>query len=292
MNNHSFGAQSMVAPLARVLVRPPAPTMAMADPATWHYGAGLTREALDAQHAEFIATLEKCGADIITLETADDELCDAIFTHDPSLVCNAGAILLCMGKSLRRAEADAHAAAYAQIGVPILGRIEAPGTVEGGDCVWLDETNLAVGRGFRTNQPGIDQLQTLLTPHGITVHTFDLPVFTGESACLHLMSIISLLDHDLALIYKPLMPVALYQLLPARGVVMIEGDIEEFDNNGGLNLNVLATAPRACIAVAGFPKTQQTMERAGCRVETFCGDDLCIKCEGGPTCLSRPIWRR
>ena len=140
-----YGAQDMVSPLARVIVRAPAATMAAADPAVWHYGAGLTQSTLDSQYREFIVQLKKCGAEILSMDGAGDELCDAIFTHDPSLVCNAGAVLLRMGKALRRREVDAHKRVYEKLDVPILGRIEAPGTVEGGDCVWLDGHTLIVG---------------------------------------------------------------------------------------------------------------------------------------------------
>ena len=141
------------------------------------------------------------------------------------------------------------------MGVPILGRIEAPGTVEGGDCVWVDAKTLAIGRGVRTNEAGIRQMAALLAPKGIEVLGYDLPLWHGEEACLHLMSVISPLADDLALVYSPLLPAAFYQLLKARGIKLVEGDAEEFHDSFGLSLNVLPTAPREVIAVAGFPKT-------------------------------------
>jgi len=287
----NYGAQDMVSPLVRVIVRAPIATMAAANPDLWHYGNGITQQALDSQHADFVSVLEKSGTEIIHMDNASDELCDAIFTHDPSLVTNVGAIVLSMGKVLRRDEADAHAAQYERLGVPILGRIRLPGTIEGGDCVWLNEQTLIIGRGFRTNQAGIDQLRAIVEPIGITMHVFDLPVFNGQDACLHLMSIISMLDHSLALIYRPLLPVAFYQMLQNLGIVMIEADVDEFESSEGLSLNVLTTKPRQCIAVAGFPNTKSAIEASGCVVDTFNGDDLCIKCEGGPTCLTRPLYR-
>ena len=184
-----------------------------------------------------------------------------------------------------------HEAAYRRLGVPILGRIEAPGQVEGGDCVWVDRATLAIGRGVRTNQAGIQQMSDLLTPHGICVHGFDLPLWHGEEACLHLMSVISPLADDLALVHAPLLPAPFYQMLKARGITLVEGDADEFLASNGLSLNVLPTSPRAVIAVAGFPRTKAAMEAAGCRVETFEADALCIACEGGPTCLTRPVLR-
>jgi len=288
----NYGAQNMVSPLLRVIARAPAATMAEADSSEWHYGAGLTRGALDSQHREFVARLAKSGAEIISMDDTPDELCDAIFTHDPSLVSNAGTVLLRMGKVLRRAEVDAHERLYKKLGVPILGRIETPGTVEGGDCVWLNQHTLIVGRGFRTNQQGIEQLDALLEPTGVTVYVFDLPVYSGEDACLHLMSLISMLDHDLALVCKAMLPAALYQMLLEHGVQLLDAPIEEFEASNTLSLNVLAVKPRHGIMVAGYPRTKTSMEDAGCTIDTFNGDSLCIKCEGGPTCLTRPLLRK
>lgn len=288
----NYGAQDMVSPLLRVVVRAPAATMAEADSSEWHYGVGLTQDGLDSQHREFVARLAKSGAEIISMDDTPDELCDSVFTHDPSLVSNAGAILLRMGKVLRRAEVDAHERLYRKLGVPILGRIESPGTVEGGDCVWLNQKSLVVGRGFRTNQHGIEQLKALLEPTGVTVHVFDLPVYSGEDACLHLMSIISMLDHDLALVCKAMLPAALYQMLLEQGVQLLDAPTDEFESSKTLSLNVLAVRPRQGIMVAGLPATKSVMEDAGCIIDTFDGDSLCIKCEGGPTCLTRPLLRK
>ena len=212
-----------------------------------------------------------------------------MFTHDPSLMTDHGAIILSMGKALRRSEPALHEATYQRLGIPVLGRVEGAGQVEGGDCVWVDQNTLAIGRGVRTNQSGIEQMARILAPLGIEVLGYDLPLWMGEEACLHLMSVISPLADDLALVYSPLLPAAFYQLLKARGIRLVEGDAEEFAASNGLSLNVLPTSPRQVIAVAGFPKTTAAMEAAGCTVQTFEADALCIACEGGPTCLTRPI---
>jgi N-dimethylarginine dimethylaminohydrolase len=196
-----------------------------------------------------------------------------------------------MGKALRRGEPSLHEAAYERLGIPIVGRIEQPGQVEGGDCVWVDGNTLAIGRGVRTNQAGIEQMTDMLAPLGVQVLGFDLPLWMGEEACLHLMSVVSPLAEDLALVHSPLLPAAFYQLLKARGIRLVEGDGGEFAASNGLSLNVLPTSPRQVIAVAGFPRTAAAMEAAGCTVTTFQADALCIACEGGPTCLTRPILR-
>lgn len=286
-----YGAQSMAAPLRRVMLRSAANAMRGADPQRWHYGAGFDAGRAADQHRRFAAMVAESGAEVIWLDDGEDGLADSVFTHDPSLVTDFGAVILRMGKPLREPEPALHAAAYEKAGVPILGRIAAPGQVEGGDCVWVDQRTLAVGRGVRTNQEGIQQLANLLGSKGVTVYGFDLPLWHGEEACLHLMSVISPLAEDLALVFSPLLPAAFYQMLRERGIRLIEGDADEFSASNGLSLNVLPTAPCEVIAVAGFPKTAAAMEAAGCTVRTFEADALCIACEGGPTCLTRPVLR-
>ncbi|MEW9806386.1 dimethylarginine dimethylaminohydrolase family protein [Mesorhizobium sp. ZMM04-5] len=281
----------MAAKLRRVLMRSAASAMRHAKPAEWHYGPGFDAARAARQHQAFAELVAASGAEVEWLTDDDDGLADSVFTHDPSLVTEQGAIILAMGKALRRSEPALHESAYARMGVPILGRIEFPGSVEGGDCVWVDRQTLAIGRGVRTNEAGIGQMADLLRPLGVDVFGYDLPLWHGEDACLHLMSVISPLADDLALVHAPLLPTAFYQMLRRRGITLIEGDADEFRDSFGLSLNVLPTAPREVIAVAGFPKTAAAMEAAGCRVQTFEADALCIACEGGPTCLTRPVLR-
>ena len=288
----AFGSQSMAAPLRRVLMRSAANAMRDADSAAWHYGPGFDPAKAASQHAVLAGLVAASGAEIEWIEDKADGLSDSVFTHDPSLMTDRGALILSMGKPLRAKEPSLHEETYKKLGIPILGRVEAPGQVEGGDCVWVDARTLAIGRGVRTNQEGIHQVANLLTPLGISVYGFDLPLWQGEEACLHLMSVISPLADDLALVYSPLLPAAFYQMLKARGIRLVEGDPQEFAASNGLSLNVLPTSPRKVIAVAGFPRTKAAMEAAGCTVEIFEADALCIACEGGPTCLTRPILRQ
>lgn len=286
-----YGSQAMCARLARVMMRRPGPSLLAADPKTWHYGPTFDAKKAIEQYDAFAALVEKSGAEIIWIEDKGDGLADSMFTQDPSFVTDQGAVILRMGKKLRLGEGDLHEAAYRKAGIPILGRLEAPGTVESGDCVWLDSKTLVIGRGVRSNQAGIDQVQDILRPLGVTVLSFDLPLWDGEEACLHLMSVISPLADDLALVHAPLMPASFYLLLKERGIRMIVAPAEEFAASNGLNLNVLPTAPNKLIMISGFPKTRAAMEAAGCEVETFEADALCIACEGGPTCLTRPVLR-
>ena len=289
--NADFGVGSMVAPLRHVAMRCPGRATFKADPALWHYAGPLDAGRLARQYDAFVACVADSGAEIEWVPGADDGLADSIFVFDPSFMTQAGAILLRPGKALRRPEVALHEALYRRLGVPVIGAIVAPGVAEGGDLIWLDEKTLAVGRGFRTNQAGIEQLRGILARRGVEVRAFDLPVWRGSAACLHLLSLVSPLDRDLALVYPRLLPVALYELMREREIRCLEASDEEFEASGGLNLNVLATGPRRCVAVGGFPDTVRLMRDAGCEVMCFEADALCIPCEGGPTCMTLPVWR-
>tara|TARA_R110000787_G_scaffold31206_4_gene83047 strand:- start:194 stop:1042 length:849 start_codon:yes stop_codon:yes gene_type:complete len=281
----------MTPPLKRVIMRAPGDSLRQAKAEDWHYGPGFDGNRAIEQFGIFAGLVSASGTEIIWIEDSGDGLADAMFTHDPSLVTDKGAVILRMGKPGRMAEPDLHESAYKAAGIPILGRIEAPGSVEGGDCVWVDATTLAVGRGVRTNQAGIEQLGEILAPLGVSVLGFDLPLGNGADACLHLMSVVSPLAEKLALVYAPMLPVAFWQLLEDRGYTLVEAPDDEFAASNGLNLNVLALTPGEVIMVDGFPKTRVLMEKAGCKVTSFNADALCIPCEGGPTCLTRPVWR-
>ncbi len=290
-----YGTASSVATLHRVAMRRPGAILG-ADHERWHYTGPVDPERLLAQYEEFARLVTASGAHIEWLdgpnaEPPDDDLADSVFVYDPSFMIPDGAIVLRPGKALRQAEAALHHRFY-QDRIPIVGTIEAPALVEGGDLFWLDGTTLAAGRGFRTDQAGIDQLRAIVEPHGITVEAFDLPYLHGPAACLHLLSVISPLDVDLALVHAPLVPTALHQRMEELGYELLPAPAEEFEASLGLNLNVLATGPRRCIAVDGFPGTVEVLQGAGCEVETFTADALCIPHEGGPTCLTRPLLRR
>lgn len=290
MTNNEFGVSSMSGTLRKVAMRRPG-ALLTADAAAWHYAKTIDAVGLQQQFERFTELVEASGAEILWLPDDGDDLADSVFTYDASFVVDAGAIVLRPGKDLRRPEAELHASFYESIGLPIIGSIEAPGTIEGGDCFFLDESTIAVGRGVRTNQAGIDQLASIVAPHGITVESYDLPYLHGPAACLHLMSVVSPLDSDLALVHAPLVPYALYERMEELGYTLLHAPESEFDSSLGLNLNVLALAPRQLIAIEGFPGTVELMRSAGCSVELFTADELCIPCEGGPTCLTRPLLR-
>lgn len=172
--------------------------------------------------------------------------------------------------------------------IPIVGRIVPPGRVEGGDTLWVDEHTLAVGHGYRTNAAGIAQLQAMLAPRGVDVVAFDLPHWHGAGECLHLLSLISMLDRDLAVVYRPLMAVRLLELLEARGVHCVDIPDDEFVTQG---CNVLATGPRRCVLLRENRITAERLEAAGCHVTLYAGDEISHNRTGGPTCLTRPLLR-
>ncbi|MDQ3866544.1 MAG: arginine deiminase family protein [Actinomycetota bacterium] len=275
----------MTAPLRRVLVkRPDAAACAGWRAYGWHREPDPGR--LAAEHEAFRAVLEDAGAEVVVGETPVPMCPDLIYVYDPALVTDRGAVLLRPGKEGRRAEVDAIAVDLVEAGVPIAARLEAPASVEGGDTLWLDERTLLVGRGYRTNDAGIAALRAALP--GIDVVSFDLPHLHGPGEVLHLMSLVSPLDRDLAVAYPPLMPVRLVVLLAERGVRLVEVPDEEFATMGA---NVLALAPRVALALDGNPVTRRRLEDEGVEVRVYDGDELSRNGDGGPTCLTRPLLR-
>jgi N-dimethylarginine dimethylaminohydrolase len=213
---------------------------------------------------------------------------DSIYCRDASIATDFGMIICNMGKGGRINEPQSHLEFYKQNNIPILGIIEAPGTLEGGDVAWLDEKTLAVGHTYRTNPEGIKQLKSLLEPKGIDVIVAELPHYKGKNDVFHLMSILSPVDKDLAVVYSPLMPIKFRNELLRRGFEFIEVPEDEFESMG---CNVLAIAPRQCLMVAGNPKTQKLLEQAGCKVTAYKGENISVKGGGGSTCLTRPMLR-
>jgi N-dimethylarginine dimethylaminohydrolase len=193
-----------------------------------------------------------------------------------------------MGKVERRGEEKAISASLEELGVPILATLEGEATAEGGDLLWLDHDTLAVGRGYRTNAEGFRQLTAILRPIGAETVEVQLPCAGGPSACLHLMSLISMLDEDLAVVYLPLLPVPFVELLAEREIELVEVPESEYPT---MAPNVLALAPRRCLMLEGNPETRRLLEDTGCEVVTYRGDELSLKAEGGPTCLTRPLLR-
>ena len=241
------------------------------------------------EYQQFEAMLRATGVEVNYFEADDSVTMDSLYCRDASIATDKGIIICRMGKAGRINEPLAAEKIYKKVGIPILGKIETPGTVEGGDVAWLDQKTLAIGRTYRTNQEGIRQMRVLLAPAGVEVIEVQLPHYKGPSDVFHLMSIFSPVDKDLAVVYSPLMPIVFREELMKRGYQLIEVPEEEFDSMG---CNVLATAPRTCVMVKGNNVTKQRLQQAGCTVLEYEGQEISYKGGGGPTCLTRPMWRR
>jgi dimethylargininase len=280
-----YGCQSMTATLRRVLVRPPRPEDAPAWKAFGWRGEPDPARLAD-EHEVFRALLADAVAEVVVAAAPQVPNPDALYVYDPAIISNEGAVLLRPGKEGRRGEVDALEADLAAAGVPAASRLAEPALAEGGDTLWLDERTLLVGRGYRTNDAGIAALRRALPD--VEVVAFDLPHLHGAGEVLHLLSLLSPLDVDLAVAYPPLMPVRLVELLAERGVELVEVPEQEFWTMGP---NVLALAPRVALALEGNDETRRRMERAGVDVRVYRGDEISRKGDGGPTCLTRPLLR-
>ena len=256
----------------------------------WHglnFTAPPRYERAIEEYDRFLEIVASTGAEWLPLPRASGVGLDSIYARDASIVTPRGVVLCGMGKAERIGEPSAQGRAFEARGVPVAGSIDAPGCLEGGDLVWLDAHTVCVGRGYRTNDDGIRRLRGLL---GDTIELVEVPLphYRGPGDVFHLMSIISPVDVDLAVVYSPLMPVPFREWLLARGIALVEVPDAEFEAMGA---NVLALAPRHCVMLEGCPRTRALLERAGAHVEVYAGDEISLKGGGGPTCLTRPLGR-
>jgi N-dimethylarginine dimethylaminohydrolase len=240
------------------------------------------------QHDALCNELEAAGAEVLCLPASESFSVDAVYAHDASLATDFGVILMNPGKSNRLREAAEHRKAHEDSGIPILGEVHGPGATEAGDIVWLNGKTLLIGRGYRTNAAGIEQMRSLLKPHGVEVLPAPLPYGAGPSACLHLMSLISLLDEHTALVDLAWLAVETIELLKATGYDFVEIDPSERDT---LACNVLSLGKKRLLALEENARTNERLHKAGFDVRTFPGSELCINGSGGPTCLTRPLAR-
>lgn len=283
----------MVGPLKRVLVCSPRT-------AGWDFPKTVARwrelgfhqepnfPAAQLQHETLCHELSLAGAEVLELSSGSELSLDAAYAHDASLATDFGMILLRPGKANRVPEAEHQGSLFRQLGIPILAEIVAPGSTEAGDVLWLDPKTLLIGHGYRTNAEGIRQMRAILGPKGVEVLSAPLPYGPGPSACLHLMSLISLLDEHTALVDLPWLAVETVELLKARGFEFIEIDYSERDT---LACNVLALGGKGVLAIEENRRTNDKLRAAGFDVRTFPGSELCINGSGGPTCLTRPLLR-
>jgi dimethylargininase len=278
-----YGVRSMVAPLRRVLVRRPATTGDFAG-ADWRTpDPGL----LDRQHDQFCQLLADLGCDV-EVAAAAEGMVDATYVRDPGMVTGRGVVLFQMAKPARAAEPPLLGTALEAAGVPVVGRLAGAARADGGDIIWLDDRTLLVGRSYRTNVEGVRQLRGIMAAEDVVVGSADMPHDRGPAHVLHLMSVISPVADDLAVVYPPLAPVPLMEELAARSVRIVAVPAAEYET---MACNVLAVRPGVVVMLAGNPRTRAALEAAGCEVHVYEGSEISLKGDGGPTCLTAPILR-
>jgi N-dimethylarginine dimethylaminohydrolase len=286
-----FGAQSTIGRIRRVILKRPEQAFRneRAIETEWRklgFTGAPDLNRASSEHRELVSLLG--DAEVLYLPESEGTTLDSLYTQDTAIIIDAGAIVFQTGKEARRGEGPAIAKSLREWNIPVIAEIGGAGTAEGGDLMFLDSHTLLAGRGFRTNSEGIEQLSRVLSNYDIRVLPFDLPYSNGADDCLHLMSLISLLDTDLAVVYRPMLPVPLFQLLQRRNVRLIDVPNEEYPTGG---VNVLAVAPRDVLMLKGNPVTRDRLQAAGCRVREFEGKEISWKGCGGPTCLTKVVLR-
>ena len=288
MTGH-YGVGDTHSPLKRALVRQPSDASVSVE--AWRTeGYAAPRDASKAreEHAAFVETLRGEGVEVVVLPPDPAEQMDGCYACDPALPTPVGVIRCRMGKPGRRGEEAILEEALQEMGVPILGGIEAPGTLEGGDCIWLKPDCLAIGVGFRSNAAGVEQVRQLLEPHGIRVRAVELPWMTGPEECIHLGSLLNPIAPDLAIVHQRVLSSVFQRELEEMGFQLIAADEAEYDTQGN---NLLALAPRRVLMAAGNPRTEALLRGHGVEVIVFAGDEVAIKGTGGPTCLVQDVHR-
>jgi N-dimethylarginine dimethylaminohydrolase len=282
----TFGAQSMTAPLREVLVSPPGQAFGRAfEDARHGFLRPVDLDRARRQHDALVDLLDDLGVAVHVLVPPEDAGPDLVYVFDPLLISDVGAIPLRSGKASRRGEEGALEAWTGRRGIPTVGRIDAPGTVDGGDTFWLRPDLFCVGRSLRTSDAGARQLAAIV---GGDVRIFDVPYWRGDAELVHLLSVISPVADDIAVVYLPLLPAGLHALLLELGTRLVAVPDEEYATLGS---NVLAVRPGVVIVADGNPVTRRSLEAAGCEVHAFEADEIGLNGSGGPTCLTRPILR-
>lgn len=240
------------------------------------------------QYDLFVKLIKSFGSEVYFLPADNNTSLDSIYTHDPCTMTNNGLIVCNMGKLKRSTEPDHLKRFFQSINIPIIGKIESPGTLEGGDIVWINKHTVAVGEGYRSNSEGINQFKKLLGKQAKEIIPVALPHWEGPNDCLHLMSNLSPIDENLFLVYSRLLPVSFIKYLVDHKIKLIEVPDEEYYSMG---CNVLAMGKGKVIMLEGNPITQKRLEAEGVKVKTYNGSEISIKGAGGPTCLTRPFLR-
>ena len=288
-----FGSQSEVDRIKILLLKHPKDAFLSQEniEAQWrelNYSACPDYERALEEYEYFVRLLKKTAAEVFFQPPSHQTGLDSIYVHDPVLITNKGAILCNMGKAKRQGEPEAVRKFLLELGITILGSISGEGRLEGGDVVWFDERTVAVGRGYRTNDEGIRQFAEIVKNLVDELRIVPLPHWKGAEDVMHLMSLISPVDQDLAVVYSRLLPAAFKEWLKQRGIRLLEVPDSEFETMAG---NILAVSPRKCIMLSGNPLTKKMLEDEGVEIWEYRGEEISRKGAGGPTCLTRPLLR-
>ncbi len=289
-----YGGQTEVGQIESILIKRPQDGFISQDHlnAQWqklNYQACPDFRRAIEEYDQFVHLLKQTAPRMHFLPRAESLSIDSVYVRDAMIMTDRGAILCNMGKKERRGEPEIAATFLKELEVPVLGSITGDGRLEGGDLIWLDNTTLVVGRGYRTNDEGIRQLRELTHDLVDWLVVVPLPHWSGPNDVMHLMSLISPVDHDLAAVYSRLLPVPFRELLLERGIRLVEVPDSEFETMG---CNILAVAPGKCITLEGNPQTMRLLEKAGVEVMTYVGNEISRKGAGGPSCLTRPLRRK
>lgn len=288
-----FGSQSEIDPIKSLLLKHPRDAFLDHESiqAQWkelNYSEPPDYDNAIKEYDSFTRILERHVPEIHYLPSDEGTGLDSIYVHDSLIITNKGAVLCIMGKEMRRGEPSAAGKFLEGLEIPTLGSITGKGKLEGGDVVWLDERTVAVGLGYRTNPEGIRQFKELTKDLVDEFMVVPLPHWEGPEDVMHLMSLISPVRHDLAVVYSRLLPVPFRAWLLQRGIRLLEVPDSEFET---MACNVLAVLPGKCVMLAGNPQTKRMLESAGVEVYEYEGEEISRKGAGGPTCLTRPLLR-
>lgn len=290
----NYGCQSMVKKIDTILIKRPENAYVSQEnlAANWEafkYFGCPDFEQAKQEYDSFEAIIRANVPNVYTLPYDARGGLDSIYTHDPVKITEKGAIYFPMGKDLRSKEFLATEEFLKSQGVPTLGYIQPPGKMEGGDVLWIDERTVAIGLGYRTNSEGIRQFKELTKGLVDEYIIVPMPYADGPEACLHLMSIVSFVDTDKAVVYSKYMPVFFRNYLLEKGFELIECGDAEYDY---LGTNLLALEPKKCVLIQGCPEIQKKLEEKGIEVLTYKGHEISYKGTGGPTCLTCPVCRK
>ena len=293
MNNIKYGLNSNVSTLKTVLLKDPKAAFKSQKTIDlqWQNLNFIERPDFKKsiiQYEKFVDILNDNHVQILFIPEDDETSLDSIYTHDPMFMTPNGAVIGNMGKKQRKPETAMMKKYLYETGIPILGEINNGGTLEGGDAIWINDKIVAVGLTYRTNNEGVNQLRKILSLISVELICVDLPHWNGPVDVLHLMSLISPLKEDLFLIYEKLLPVGFLKLLNNLDIKTISIADEDYDT---LGCNVLPLSTTKCLITKGNDRTTKIIEQNGIEVIEFQASEICYKGSGGPTCLTRPIYR-